>query len=103
MMQTGKELANDLNYDGVEFSVWEKDFSKIETKNNICINMNCYESKLTFRTYISDQKFENSMDLLLVANEKKSHMYIKDFNRFMFHKTRNKNKKYFCRSCLQWA
>ena len=102
-MQTGKELANDLNYDGVEFLVWDKDFSKIETKNNICINMYCYESKLTFPTYVSDQKFENSMDLLLVANEKKSHMYIKDFNRFMFHKTRNKNKKYFCRSCLQWA
>ena len=27
--------------------------------------------------------------------------YIKYFNRFMFHKTRNKNKKWFCRSCLQ--
>ena len=28
-------------------------------------------------------------------------MYIKDFNRFLFHKTKNKNKKWFCRSCLQ--
>ena len=28
-------------------------------------------------------------------------MYIKDFNRFMFHKTKNKNKKWFCKSCLQ--
>ena len=28
-------------------------------------------------------------------------MYIKDFDRFMFHKTQNKNKKWFCRSCLQ--
>ena len=28
-------------------------------------------------------------------------VYIKDFNRFMFHKTKNKNKKYFCKSCLQ--
>ena len=27
-------------------------------------------------------------------------MYINDFDRFMFHKT-NKNKKYFCKSCLQ--
>ena len=26
---------------------------------------------------------------------------IKDFDRFMFHKTKNKNKKWFCRSCLQ--
>ena len=42
------------------------------------------------------------MDLLLVIDENKSHyMYIKDFNTFMFHKRKNKNKKYFCKSCLQ--
>ena len=26
---------------------------------------------------------------------------IKDFNKFIIHKTKNKNKKYFCKSCLQ--
>ena len=42
------------------------------------------------------------MDLLLVIDENKSHyVHIKDFDRFMFHKTKNKNKKYFCKSCLQ--
>ena len=42
------------------------------------------------------------MDLLLVINEDKSHYpYIKDFSRFMFNKTKNKSKKYFCESCLQ--
>ena len=41
------------------------------------------------------------MDLLLVTNGDKSHyVYIKDFNKFMFHKTKNKNKTYFCKSCL---
>ena len=34
-----KKLANDLDYDGVELPVREKDFSKIETRNNICINV----------------------------------------------------------------
>ena len=34
-----KKLANDFDYDGVEFPVREKDFSKIETRNNICINV----------------------------------------------------------------
>ena len=33
---------SDLNYDGIEFPVREKDFSKIETKNNIGINVFCY-------------------------------------------------------------
>ena len=42
------------------------------------------------------------MDLLLLINNNKSHcVYIKDFDRFMFHKTKNKNKNWFCRSCLQ--
>ena len=42
------------------------------------------------------------MDLLLLIKDNKSHyVYIKDFNRFMFHKTKNKNKKWFCKSCLQ--
>ena len=61
-----------------------------------------HENRLVFPIYILDQKFENSMDLLFVIDENKSHyVYIKDFNRFMFHKTKNKNKKYFYKSCLQ--
>ena len=91
-----------MKYDRVGLPMREKDFSKIEKKSNICINVFCYENKLVFPIYISDQKFENSMDLLLVTDGDKSHyVYIKDFDRFMFHKTKNKNKKYFCKSCLQ--
>ena len=71
-------------------------------KNNICINVFGYEDGRNFPIYVSNQKFEDSMDLLLVTDGGKSHyVYIKDFDRFMFHKTKNKNKKYFCRSCLQ--
>ena len=70
----------------------KKDFSKIEVKNNMCINVFGYEDKLVFPIYVSDQKFEDSMDLLLLINDDKSHyVYIKDFNRFMFSKTRKKN------------
>ena len=100
--QKDKEFINDLNYDVIEFPGSEKSFSKFETKNNICINVFCYENKLTFPIYISDQKFENSVHSLLIINENKSHyVYIKDFDRFMFHKTKNINKKYFCKTCLQ--
>ena len=42
------------------------------------------------------------MDLLLLIDENKSHyLYIKDFDRFMFHKTKMKNNQYFCKSYLQ--
>ena len=40
------------------------------------------------------------MDLLLLNDEKSHYVYVKHFDRFMFHKTKNKNKKWFC-SCLQ--
>ena len=100
--KTDKKIAEKLDYDGIEFPVQEKDFSKIEVKNNICINVFGYENELVFPIYVSDQKFEDSMDLLVLNDDDKSHyVYIKDFDRFMFHKTKNKNKKYFCKSCLQ--
>ena len=80
----------------------EKHFSKIETKNNIYINVFGYENRLSpFPIYFSNQKFENSMDfLLLIDKDKSHHVCIKDFYRFMFHKTKNKNKKWFCKICL---
>ena len=60
-----------------------------------------YENKLVFPVYISDQTFKGSIDLLILINDDQSHyVYIKDFNTYMFHKTKNKNKKWFCKSCL---
>ena len=60
------------------------------------------KKKLTFPVNISDQKSEKSMDLLHIFDENKSHyLYIKDFGRFMFSKTKNKTKNCFCKSCFQ--
>ena len=67
----------------------EKDFSKIEVKSNIFIYVFGYENELVFPIYVLDPKFEDSIDLLLSIHDDKSHyVYINDFNRFMFHKTR---------------
>ena len=66
--QNDKKLANGLDYYGIKFPVREKGFCKIENKNNICINVYCYENKLIFSIYISNQKFENLMNLLLVTD-----------------------------------
>ena len=52
--QNDKKLANDLDYDKVGSPVREKDFSKIEIKNNIWIHVFCYENRLTFPIYISN-------------------------------------------------
>ena len=56
---------------------------------------------MTYPVYVSNEKFDNCMNLLMITDENKSHyVYIKDFNRFMYNKTKNKNKKHFCRYCL---
>ena len=52
--------------------------------------------------YLSDQSFNDTLDLLFISDGFTNHyVYIKDFNRLMFSKTKCKNKKWFCKSCLQ--
>ena len=57
---------------------------------------------MTYPVYVSNQTFRDCRDLLLISDGNKSHyVYVKDFDRFMCNKTKNKNKKYFCKCCLQ--
>ena len=79
-MQKDKRISSNLDYDEIEFPVSNEDFIKIETKNNIFINAFGYESKLSFLIYLSDQKLQNPMDMLLLINEKSHYVYIKDFD-----------------------
>ena len=60
IFKNDKKIAEKLNYYGIEFPTQEKDFNKIEIKNNICINVFGYENELIFPIHISDQKFEDS-------------------------------------------
>ena len=98
-----KNMVNDLDYKGIKCSVSEKDYSKIEQKNKICIRVFCYENDLNYPVHISNENFENCMDLLLIKDDNNSHyVYIKDFDKFMYNNTKNKNKKHFRKYCLQF-
>ena len=102
MTKKDKELVSKLNYERINFPASKKDYCKIEVQNKICINVFCYENKVVYPVYLSDQKFSDSVDLLLISDKFKSHyVYVKDFDRFMFNKTKYKGKKYFCKNCLQ--
>ena len=77
---------------GIDFPVSKKNYKKIEQQNNICFNVSCDENFLVHPVYISKQKFDDNIDLLLIDHKNKSHyVYIKDFNRFLFDKTKHKN------------
>ena len=76
-----KKLVSKLNYEEINFPVSNKDYSKIEVQNKICINVFYYENKVVYPVYLSDQKFSDSMDLLLTSDKFQSHyVYIKDFD-----------------------
>ena len=94
-----KRLIRELNYEGIEFPVSQKQYNKIETQNSIRINVFGYEKEQPFPIHISKEKFEDQMNLLLITkDEKKHYVLIKDFNAFM---CKHKNKKQFCMYCLQ--
>ena len=85
----------------LNFLSLKKDFKKTEKKNTF-INVFRHENNLVYPVHISDHKFKDCTYLLVITDENKPHyVYIKDFNRFMCHKTKCKNKKYFCKYCLQ--
>ena len=63
----------------------------------------CYKNKIVYPVHLSNQSFNYTLDLLLISNGFTNHyVYTKDFKRLLFIKTKNKNKKYFCKSCLQY-
>ena len=100
--KTDKELVEKLNYTDIEFPVAIKQINRIEKKNDIRINVFGYEEKQPYPIYISNEKYEDHMELLLITNGEKSHyVLIKDFNKFMYQQTKHKERKHFCMYCLQ--
>ena len=86
----------------MDFPVSLKDYDKIEEQNNININVFGYENKQFYPIYVSKQKNEDILNLLLITeDENKHYVLIKDFNRMMYNKTKHKEKKHFCMYCLQ--
>ena len=96
-------MINELNYDGIAFPVTQKQYNKIETQNNIRINVFGYGKGQPFPIHISKEEFENQMNLLLITkNETKHYVFIKDFNSSMYNQSKHKERKHFCMHCLQW-
>ena len=75
---------------GLNFPFLRKINFKIEVMNKININVFSYEDKIIYPIYLSDQSFNDILDLSLINSH---YVLIKDVNRLMFNKTKSKNKK----------
>ena len=100
--KSDKEYVKNLDYSGIEFPVTTKQYNEIEKQNEININVFGYENKQPYPIYVSKEKYEDCINLLLITEEKNKHyVLIKDFNNFMYNKTKHKERKHFCMHCLQ--
>ena len=100
--KSDKAFIENLNYSGIEFPVTTKQYNKIEKQNEININVFGYENKQKYPIYVSKEKYEDCMNLLLITeNENKHYVLIKDFNKFMYDITKHEKRKHFCMYCLQ--
>ena len=100
--KSDKQYIQDLDYTGIEFPVTTKQYNKIEKQNEININVFGYENKQPYPIFVSKEKYDRQMNLLLITeNDNKHYVLIKDFNKFMFNQTKHKARKHFCMHCLQ--
>ena len=79
------------------------DYKLVEERFEMNVNVFWYENN-AYSIYISKQSNTHVSNPLLITNEEKSHyIFLKDFNRSMYSKTKTKNqhKKYLCMACLQ--
>ena len=97
-----KQYIKNLDYQGIKFPLNINQYNKVEKQNSIRINVFGYEEKQPFPIYVSKEKFENQMNLLLIEKDGNNHyVLIKDFNKFMYQQTKHKERKHFCMHCLQ--
>ena len=100
--KSDKEYTNKLDYSGIEFPIATKQYNKIEKQNEININVFGYENKQPYPIFVSKEKYDKQMNLLLITEDNNKHyVLIKDFNMFMYNQTKHKEKKHFCMHCLQ--
>ena len=97
-----KAFINQLDYSNIEFPVDVKQYNKIENQTISKLMSSDMKKNNHSPIYVSKEKFDNCMNLLLITDGKNKHyVLIKDFNKFMYNQTNYKERKHFCMYCLQ--
>ena len=100
--KSDREYVENLDYSGIKFPVSVKQYNKIEKQNSLRVNVFGYEKGQPYPIYISKEKFNSQLNLLLITKDDITHYcLINDFNKFMYNQTKHKERKHFCMYCLQ--
>ena len=86
--KTDKKLLKNLIMMKLSFPCKKMILARLKWKNNRCkYNVFCHKNNFAFPIHVSDQKFENTIDLLLLIDDDKSYyLYIKDLTDLCFMK-----------------
>ena len=88
-----EKIASTLDYSGIDFLMKTHDYKLVEERFEMNVNVFCYENKI-YPIYISKES----------DTEKSHYIFITNFDRLMYSKTRTKNqhKTFFYMACLQY-
>ena len=75
-------------------------YELIENIFEMNINVFGYENKV-YPLCVSKKSHTQALNLLSITQDKSHYIFIKDFNRLIYSKTKDQHKKYHCMSCLQ--
>ena len=84
-----------------KFFIKIRDIHKIEERNCIVISTFGYESEEKYPLDVSKNTFKHNVDLILQKKQKKCHVFIKDFNTFMYNHSLHRGRQGFCPYSLQ--
>ena len=97
-----KQYVNELNVGGIEFPMRVNQIAKFERQNTtISVNVFGYEERELFPLYITKEKKEHHVNLLLFSSNETSHYcLIRNLSRLLGPLTKYKGRKFFCEYCL---
>ena len=88
-----KKIAASLKFSDIAFPLDINDYEKLQDRFQIQVNVFGYENKVD-PLYISQKSDDQMFNLLLITEKYKfDYVFVKDFNRLMFSRTKNKRQK----------
>ena len=95
------QFQDELDFSGIDFPVKIDQISKFERQNSISINIFGYEEKNIFPRYLSPEKYEKHIDLLLFSRGSVNHYcLIKDLDKFLSSQSKHHGQMFRCHFCL---
>ena len=88
--------TNLLNFEGISFPVTIQQVPLFEKQNKISVNIFGFDKEV-YPLYITENRFDKHINLLMLADDTKTHYcWIKNLSRLLSDRTNHNGKQFFC-------